>query len=521
MAHSSPIVRPREKETDISGGKGKLDSEAEIIKFEVKDLTCAVCQSTYSDPRLLSCLHSFCKHCLSKLVGITEVHGGKTPNLRSIKCPLCRNEHILHSRMGVDDLLPNTQLASKLECLESPAPQPSCGECEEANVFSFCENCQNYLCLLCHQAHKRMASFKSHLVVYPDQAKTKPKAKKFMCRHHPSESLDIYCTDCKVVVCRECAIFGHNGHHFKRVGDVSENIKSFLKSESLQLSAQLVKFRSHAKEIAKAEKHVTVYPDEMKSFIISQFEEFYKLLDKRKEALLKQVDTQYNGFSKTLWAEKDIVETAICKLEAGIKFADQLTKSDDKQEVAVLGIDAVNSMKKMNSLSWDPKAIKNLGPLIYMARERDASFQHLSDKDFMESIGKLGDVPNIVIVITSKGYEKITQYVTYTFLPPGSVALKITETYHLEVQAQGCKVLFPSASISCTCTIVKEMTFMTGPGVVCNTRMQSENKWVVSFQTVMPGTYFIAVTLTLNGEIYCHKNASIVFVQPGLNFGHL
>ena len=499
------IVRHREKETDISGSKEKLDS----------DLTCAVCQSTYSDPRLLSCLHSFCKQCLLKLVGMTEVHGGKRPNLLSIKCPLCRNEHILYSKMGVDDLMPNTQLASKLECFLPVAPQPSCGECEAANVFSFCENCQNYLCELCDQAHKRMVCFKTHLVVSPDQAKTKPKAKKFMCCFHSSESLDIYCTDCKVVVCRECTIFGHNGHHFKRVVDVSENIKSSLIRESMQLSAQLIKFRSHAKEIAEAERHVTVYPDKMKSFIISQFDELHKLLDKRKEALLKQVDTQYNGFSKTLWAEKNIIEMGICKLEAGIKFANQLTMSDDKQEVAVLGIDAVNSMKKMSSLSWDPKAIKNLGPLIYMARERDASFQHLSDKDFMESIGKLGDVPNIVIVITSKGYEKPVT-LAEGLLPPGSVALQINDTYHLEVQAQGCKVLFPSASISCTCTIMKEMTAVTG--VACNTMMQSENKWAISFQTVKPGKYFIAVTLKLNGEVHCRKNGCIVFVQPVITF---
>uniref|UniRef100_A0A1X7UJ75 Uncharacterized protein n=1 Tax=Amphimedon queenslandica TaxID=400682 RepID=A0A1X7UJ75_AMPQE len=323
-------------------------------------LKCAVCQDTYSDPKVLPCLHSFCKGCLSKLASIST----------SIKCPLCRNEHTL-SPKGVDELLPNTQLARKVETLSMTTEISKCDQCEETNVVSFCTNCESFLCEFCDKAHKKMGIFKSHVVVLPKLVKKNPKVEGFICPKHTSEFFSVYCIDCKSVICRDCAIYDHNGHKFEPAVNALDEIRKSLVSYSKQLKTKLKMFRSHAEKVAKVEKHITVYPDTIKSFITSQFEELYKLLDKRKETLLGEIDSQYNGFSKILWVEKDTVETGICKLEAGIKFAQQLAKSDDQLEVAVLGSKALTSMEQVaKTLSWDPKAIESLGPLAYAAKER-------------------------------------------------------------------------------------------------------------------------------------------------------
>ncbi|XP_011404961.1 PREDICTED: tripartite motif-containing protein 45-like [Amphimedon queenslandica] len=472
---------PPKKETDISGSEDELDSKKEIVTTKVEDLTsitCAVCQSTFSDPRLLSCLHSFCKQCLSKLL----VRGLK---FNTIKCPLCRNEHFLLLSEGVDDLMPNTQLASKLESLLQPAPQPLCGECEEANVVSFCENCHNYLCELCHQAHKRMASFKSHLLVLPDEAKSKPKVKAFQCPKHPSEPLTVYCINCKSVICRDCGLYDHNGHKFKPALEVSDQIKRSLISNLEQLEAKLETFHSHSEEVTKVEKHVTVYPDEMKSFITYRFEELHKLLEKRKEALLQQVDTQYNDFSKMLWVEKDIVETGICKLEAGIKFAQQLAESDDKLEVAVLGSKALTSMERVNkSLSWDPKSIKDLGPLAFAAQENDF------DENYIENIG----IMKIFGITMSDG----------RYLGRSSRYFRKNYTYCIEVKAkvdQKYAVLFPQMSmLSLDCSCIREGTVM----VPCTTECK-QDKWEVTFQTKHPGRYTMEVILKIKADKYCKE----------------
>ena len=193
-----------------------IEEESSVEAVEDIDfnetLTCTICQSTYTDPHILSCLHSFCKSCLSKHISTTKVGGP----CGSIKCPLCRSEHSLSSK-GVDDLMPNTQLALKVENLPENLEmvRHQCDQCEAANVVSFCSDCEDFLCSLCDQSHKRMAMFKSHVLVLPKQAKKKPKPKSFQCATHPSESLEVYCITCESIICRDCFLNGHNGHKFK------------------------------------------------------------------------------------------------------------------------------------------------------------------------------------------------------------------------------------------------------------------------------------------------------------------
>ena len=441
---------------------------------EETPLTCAVCQDTYSDPRILPCLHSFCKGCLSKLASIST----------AVKCPLCRNEHTL-SPKGIDELLPNTQLARKVETSSTTKEKSKCDQCEETNVVSFCTNCESFLCEFCDKAHKKMGIFKSHVLVLPKLAKKNPKVEDFICPKHTSESLTVYCIDCKSVICRDCAIYDHNGHNFKPAVDASDEIRKSLVSDSKQLKTNLETFCSHAEMVAKVEKHVTIYPDTMKSFITSQFEEFHKLLDKRKEALLGEVDSQYNGFSKILWVEKDTVETGICKLEAGIKFAQQLAKSDDKLEVAVLGSKALASNQVAKTLSWDPKAIESLGPLAYAAKER-----HF-DKDYIEEIGK---IKNVEIVIKDGSYVGHRNSHDFQRNRKYCVEIAVKADHHF-------KVLFPQISLLCSCK--------RGSDAVSCTTECKQDKWEVTFQTKYEGTYTMQAVLRINGEDCCRRSKSI------------
>ena len=447
-----------------------------------KTLTCAICQSTYSDPRILPCLHSFCKACLLNLIGIREVCGHK------LKCPLCRSEHILTAN-GVDDLTPHTQLASEVENLLEEGPEKQCGECEGTNIISFCSDCKNFLCDFCDRAHKKMASFKSHVLVLPKVAKTIPKTKEFKCHKHLTESLEVYCIQCESIICRDCGLYAHRGHKFKRAVEASDEIRKSLVSDSEELVAKLRTFRSHAEAVAKVEKHVTTYPDKLKAFITAHFEELHKMLEKRKEALLKEVDTQYNGFSKTLWVEKDIVETSICKLEAGIKFAQQVAECEDELEVAVLGNKAITSMRQMmRTLSWDPKAIKNLG-LVGYAAQGSEEYQ-----EFIDNIGILKNM-EISIHVRDKGY-KDHQSSRY-FIKNGTYFVQFKVSFSNNVNA-----LFPQMSISCTCKTEEG-------SVSCTTKQEQQGKLEVTFQTADPGIYTIMATLKISGEDYGEKIETI------------
>ena len=475
--------------------------------------TCTICQSTYSDPRLLPCFHSFCRSCLERL---------STSTPRKIKCPLCRTEHSLELG-GVAKLLPNTQAASK-----SSLPVSKCGQCQSQSVVSFCSECETFLCNLCHQAHGRMAIFQTHKVVAPTEANMKPKPKSFKCPKHPKESLDVYCIPCGSVICRDCALYSHNGHEFKPGEDASEEIKKRLISNRDLLKSRLETFRSHAKTVATTEKHVTIYPDKMKAFITSHFDSLKIQLDQRKAVLLKEVDTKYHGLSKTLYVEKDTVEMAICKLEAGIKFADRLLGSTEKLEISVLGTQLLSSMEDSKKLSWDPSAINSIGPLVYLAT---GNYDQSNDEALIQNMGSLMHVPAIELQIINKGYDHSGYHSgyhsSYYSQPAGKVSVTFQKngTYCIDVYINydQSKAIFPQINISCTCDGPKLIARSTKKSIACTVSSittdrayyggLNSKKWGFTFQTAEPGDYTVTVKLLVDKEEYCEKVETIEFNQ--------
>ena len=68
-------------------------------------LECPICQEHFSEPRVLPCQHTFCLHCLEKIID----HQSTT---ESIPCPVCRATYHL-STDGINDL-PKNILAGNL-----------------------------------------------------------------------------------------------------------------------------------------------------------------------------------------------------------------------------------------------------------------------------------------------------------------------------------------------------------------------------------------------------------------------
>ncbi len=65
--------------------KGKTLKELE------KEITCSVCQEHYTEPKVLPCLHYYCKECVLRLAL-------RTASNKPFSCPECRKETTLRGR---------------------------------------------------------------------------------------------------------------------------------------------------------------------------------------------------------------------------------------------------------------------------------------------------------------------------------------------------------------------------------------------------------------------------------------
>ena len=123
--------------------------------------TCSYCENSYQDPRILSCLHSYCLQC------ITKIHVQDTP---SITCPSCN--HLTPVPIGGVASLPLNirfkEEAQHEQLLQRIIPSPPvCDSCEEDTSVSvaYCMDCDDLLCQECWDIHRKIKITRSHTTI--------------------------------------------------------------------------------------------------------------------------------------------------------------------------------------------------------------------------------------------------------------------------------------------------------------------------------------------------------------------
>lgn len=152
-----------------------------------EDLTCSVCYSLFSDPRVLPCSHTFCKSCLDNLVQASSNYSIWRPLRMPLKCPNCRSVAELPPS-GVDALPTNVCLRAIVEKVGAARPDtfPGPSGCSLPDPVSLCLSRQ-----------------------YQRDSGPRPPS----CPDHQQQPLNMYCVQDRQLICGLClTIGGHQGH---------------------------------------------------------------------------------------------------------------------------------------------------------------------------------------------------------------------------------------------------------------------------------------------------------------------
>ena len=116
-------------------------------------LNCPICLDSYTDPRALPCLHTYCKKCIDSLPAVER---SRRP--RVVKCPECRKVCRLGGDWGASSLpkafhVSNLQEIKESLKFSSNEPHPECSKHKKIKNL-FCKRCQVLMCLKCsHESH--------------------------------------------------------------------------------------------------------------------------------------------------------------------------------------------------------------------------------------------------------------------------------------------------------------------------------------------------------------------------------
>ncbi|XP_068724843.1 uncharacterized protein [Montipora capricornis] len=206
-----------------------------------KELECSVCQEQFSEanePKILKCLHTFCKNCLE--AWLRKQRNGE------LSCPSCR--HITHCDNNDIQRLPSNLFCKQLvEIVEAYGGQgqedsPPCGNCDERRHLKFyCSNCNFFLCEDCARFHKKVKPFKGHEIKEIGNFESGDlqdySRRANVCKYHQDENR-FFCVKCGICICRDCAILEHQDH--KKI-----SLEQGIESNELEIEAKMREVRAN------------------------------------------------------------------------------------------------------------------------------------------------------------------------------------------------------------------------------------------------------------------------------------
>ena len=314
-----------------------LDVVKESLEDLEKEVTCAVCQEHYTDPKILPCLHYYCKQCILRLA----LRTGKD---KPFSCPECRKDTTLPEG-GVEELK-SAFFINRLKSMyakhkKALTKQVQCEICTNPEAFAeaFCRQCDKFACNNCVHLHSVMvAVFEGHEIVPIDQLQKikggdlipkNPAARE--CKVH-GKSLKIICFDCNKLICHDCTVNDHKDHDIDFINVAAENKKKEL-MECLKPLREVEGSLSRAlEEVRDTEREVEAQGESVANTIETSFEELHTILETRKQQLLEEAKRRVREKMENLKGQEKNLSIASAEVRSVIDYTEQCVRlcSDDE-----------------------------------------------------------------------------------------------------------------------------------------------------------------------------------------------
>ena len=299
------------------------------------EITCPVCQEHFRDPKILPCLHYYCKECVRQLA----LRAGTN---RPFACPECRRGTVLPQ--NDPDQLPTAFFVNRMKELRTKMGKAQgkieamCEMCSRAKAVAFCRQCTDFICNDCARMHGVMKVFSGHKVVTLQElkeggAKAIPlkEAPPPMCKDH-NEQLKIYCFDCNHLICRDCVISDHTGHKFEFVNKSAPRYKKTLKESLAPLAKIQINLSAATRGVEKVEREVSEQHKAVAGTIEQSFKQLHEILHKREKQLLDRASELKQQKLDNLGAQKKGFALATSEIQGLVEFVERSVENATDEE---------------------------------------------------------------------------------------------------------------------------------------------------------------------------------------------
>ena len=332
-----------------------------------EEVSCSVCSDLFTNPKHLSCLHSFCLKCLNRWY---ETCGGG----EAIKCPKCQTLSRIPASGDLKDLPTSFYLNGLIDVLaikECKKTQVTCGNCEKkCSEASYCFQCCRFYCEHCLICHNTMRNKKDHRVLTLKEFQSKDyddvlKRPVFCSKEgHQKEELKYYCKECETVLCQTCVTLDHGGHVLKLIDEEAKikalEIKSILQTQREGLDAKLNVIAQLDEDCAKLIQQSEIARRDVQRFA----DGLIKTIQAKMQNIITAVENQTKKSLESLKAKRSAIQQQINATESSLKEADKLLKRSTTAEVVQLkkSLQTIfHGLNQTEPIVHDPSSLQTLG----------------------------------------------------------------------------------------------------------------------------------------------------------------
>ena len=310
-----------------------------LVKNLEKHVTCSICLDTFTKPKTIACLHTFCLKCLEKHALTTQRQG-------QFRCPECQAQLNIPQGNRFDNLptgfLQNSLLSLLAVRQSGDGSQISCGICEKTSAeISYCFACEKLLCRDCVNAHElfRETAFEGHKLTpvkqfQPADYEALLKRQSFCSQqYHEREVTRFFCLQCQICVCQICINTDHKNHNVDPLEKAADGEKA-----NIMAGAELIKkkkkvcndaIRKFEEAAVKLETNITAAKRE-----VSQTAEqmIAKIREHEREAITTLENTRVSGMEKLNSVTKQ-VQSLTKQLDQAVEFANNLLQRSSSSDI--------------------------------------------------------------------------------------------------------------------------------------------------------------------------------------------
>ena len=304
-----------------------------------EEVSCSVCSDLFTDPKQLSCLHSFCLKCVNQWY---QTCGGGD----AIKCPKCQTLSRIPASGDLKDLPTSFYLNGFIDVFaikECKNTQLTCGNCDKtSSEASYCFQCCIFYCEECLTFHSKMRDKTGHRALavrkFQDKDFEDVLKRPVFCSRlgHQREELKYYCKQCETALCQTCVILDHGGHVLKLIEEEAETkrleMKAVIETQRQNLEAKMNIVTHLDEDCAKMTHQGDIIKRDVQRFA----DNLIKIIQAKVQNIITTVEGRTKESIESLTAKRNEIQQQIDAIESSLKEADKLFQRSTNAEVVQL-----------------------------------------------------------------------------------------------------------------------------------------------------------------------------------------